>query len=255
MANKKPETTVTFSWIATLKYMAIGIFVGALGLLMWQADVALIRLIGVVAIVAGCGLVVTLPFTGGVHTAPCPVCGTEIEVMMKSGRYLKCTNCLEYFEAADRTLRQMDETHVADEPRFEVRLPWWDDLHAPTGATITIGGPQDYVSDRLQEAIFTRRIPDRTVSASWPKACCVCGSTPTRYEALAQQVNVGPEGVGGVRDRNVIVRVEGIPYCDQHEKGATFSTSPGECGRLLIFRSYAYRNEFRRVNPWPIAWS
>lgn len=254
MANKKPEASVSFSWIATLKYIGLGIFVGALGVLMWQADVVLIRLIGAVAVVAGVGLVVTLPFSGGVHTAPCPICGTEIEVLMKSGRYLKCAKCLEYFEVADRTLRQMDEAHVADEPKFEVRLPWVDDLHAPTGATITIGGPQDYVSDRLQEAILTRRIPDRTVSASWPQSCCVCGSTPTRYEALAQQVNVGPEGVGGVRDRKVIVRVEGIPYCDQHDKGAMFSASPGECGRLLIFRSYAYRNEFRRANPWRIAW-
>jgi sulfite exporter TauE/SafE len=84
VANKKPETSATFSWIATLKYMGLGIIVGAVGVLMWQADVVLIRLIGVVAIVAGVGLVVMLPFTGGVHTAPCPICGTEIEVMMKT---------------------------------------------------------------------------------------------------------------------------------------------------------------------------
>lgn len=253
--SNERTSSVTFSWIATLKQFVFGIILAAVGVVMFQADVALIWLIGVLAVVAGVGMVLMLPFSGGVHTAPCPVCGAEIEVLMKSGRYLKCATCLEYFEAEDGTLRRMDETHVADEPRFEVRLPWWDDLRAPTGATITIGGPQDYVTDRLQDAILTRRIPDRTVAASWPPACCVCGSTPTRHEALAQEVKVGPEGVGGVRDRKVIVRVEGIPHCAQHEKGAALSESPGQCGRLLMFRSYAYRNEFRRANPWQITWS
>jgi hypothetical protein len=221
---------------------------------MLQADDVLIWLIGAVVFIAGAGMVVVIPFTGGVHTAPCPICGAEIDVLMKSGRYLVCDKCQEYFEVSDGKLRQMDETHVADEPKFKVQLPWWSDLHDPTGATITIGGPQDYVAERLQEAILTRKIPDRTVSATWPAACCVCGSTPTRHETLAQEINVGPEGVGGVRDRKLIVRVEGIPHCNQHEKGVKLSESPGECGRVLFFRSYAYRNEFRRANPWKITW-
>ena len=251
----KPETAVTFSLAATLKHIAMGLVVCVIGVVMFQADVTLIWVLGALFAVAGAGMVVMLPFTGGVHVAPCPLCGTQIEVFSKTGEYLKCAKCLEYFEASGGTLRQMDEAHVADEPKFEAPLPWWEDLRAPTGATITIGGPQDYISDRLQEAVLTKKIPDRTVAAVWPDACCICGAKPTRYESLAQQVNAGPGGaVAGVRDQKLVVRVEGIPHCDQHEKGVRMSESPGECGRLLFFRSYAYRTAFRRANPWKISW-
>lgn len=248
------ETDVAFSWPATVKYLAFGIVICGVGVMMFQADETLIRLIGAIAILAGVGTVVTLPFIG-VYVAPCPVCGNRIEIFDKAGNYLKCAKCLEYFETSGGRLRQMDEAHVAEKPRFEAPLPWWDDLRTPTGATMTIGGPKDYITDRLHEAILTTRIPDRTVAACWPDACCVCGSAPARYESLAQEVNAGPDGIiAGVRSRKLVVRVDGIPHCGQHENGVTMSESSGECGRLLFFRSYAYRNAFRRANPWQITW-
>ncbi|MFL5541885.1 MAG: hypothetical protein ACJ8J0_23055, partial [Longimicrobiaceae bacterium] len=124
----------------------------------------------------------------------------------------------------------------------------------PIRGTLTLGGPQDYLQDALQEALLVRRIPARSVDAVWPARCCVCGGPSTRHESLACEVNVGRAGKVGLVERKLVVTVDGIPHCDQHEHGVVMSPSAGECGRVLLFRSYWYRSAFRRANPWQIDW-
>jgi hypothetical protein len=243
----RPSARITFSWTSTLKSIGAFLVMIVLGIVMTRADVLWVSLLGyLVTAVGGLG-VLMIPFIGGVGKAPCPICSTILEVMGGTTPYVRCGACGEYFEAKSRVLRQMDGGHVAKTPEFAVRLPW-DDLDSATSPTITLGNAQDYVTDKVSSAVLTRRIPDRVLQASWPSGCCVCGAPATRTETVTRKWILGPEGVG--RDRELTVKAEGVPYCDEHRDGVEFASIPGERGRFLKFRSYAYQTKFRRTNEW-----
>ena len=51
-----------------------------------------------------------------------------------------------------------------------------------------------------------------------------------------------------VREVEVKIIVKDIPYCDAHNDGVSIARGDGVW--CLKFRSYGYRNEFRRLNKW-----
>lgn len=248
------ETTLRFSPGTTLAYLlAAGAMIPA-GYALVRVQTAVVMVLGAAMLLCGVLAVPALLFTG-MGSGPCPLCGTKVQAPFRggSGDFL-CAGCDEYLVAERRRLRPVPQTRLAEKPAFRVRLPWWEDLGVPTPGTITLGGPQDYLQDALQDALLVRRIPARSVNAVWPARCCICGGPPTRFESLAREVYVGHTGKVGLVERKLIVTVEGIPHCDQHEGGVAMPPSPGECGRVLLFRSCWYRNAFRRANPWQIDW-
>jgi len=248
------ETTLHLSRGKTLGYLLAAAAMIPVGYALVRVQSVVVMLLGVGLLLCGAVGVPMLLFVG-VGSGPCPLCGTSVEAPLRIGAGdLLCPGCDEYVVAERRRLRPVPQTRVAEEPTFRVRLPWWGDLRDPIPGTITLGGPQDYLQDKLQEALLVRRIPARSVEAVWPVHCCVCGGPPTRHESLACEVNVGRPGKVGVVERKLMVMVDGIPHCDQHEGGVAMSRSAGECGRVLLFRSYWYRNAFRRANPWQIDW-
>ncbi|MFL5382425.1 MAG: hypothetical protein ACJ8GN_07955 [Longimicrobiaceae bacterium] len=248
------ETTLHFSLGPTLTYLLVAAAMIPVGYALVRVQTAVVMLMGAGLLLGGVVGVPLLLFAG-VGSGPCPLCGTKVEAHLRGAAGdLLCTGCDEYLVAERRRLRPVLQTRVAETPTFRVRLPWWDDLGVPISGTITLGGPQDYLQDALQKALLVRRIPTRSVDALWPPRCCVCGGPPTRHESLAREVNVGHAGKVGLVERKLVVTVDGIPHCDQHEHGVAMSPSAGECGRVLLFRSYWYRNAFRRANPWQIDW-
>ena len=253
MTQQPVETRVEVSIPRTALYFVVAVGCAVGGYYLLPVEMWLLKFLAFGLLLTGVIGGIAIPIAG-VGVGPCPVCGGPVEVIGRSLDDIECPKCGEYLQARKRRLSPMPGGNVADQPKFKVKLPG-SDTEAALPGTITIGGAQDYVQDALQELLLVRRLPAREVEAQWPPCCCVCGAAPTRTESLAREVNIGRAGVVGIVERKLIVRVDGVPHCDHHEKGVALAGSPGECGRVLLFRSLDYRNAFRRANPWKIEWT
>ena len=136
---------------------------------------------------------------------------------------------------------------VADTPLYPAALPW-DDIVGEKSKTIALSA-QDVVTDKLNELI-TRNDGVRLID-KWPAGCCVCGDTASRHENTAIEVSIK----GRALDTKATVVARGIPYCSAHKDGVAiarfdFAGLPHQDGGFGIkFRSHAYREAFRKLNP------
>ena len=196
---------------------------------------------------------ITSSFMGLVRRAPCPMCGATVAVNLGFSTFMLCPNCGDYLEAVDKQLCQMDPTLVKSIPTFGAPTPWTD-MQGPTFGTISFFQWDDLAGD-LTQWILTKKEGVRVLDANWPAVCCVCGRTPTREEAISRKFSFTPPGIIRVREKQATVVAKGVPHCDEHEHGAVFDrvmfSTPGQETVLgLVFCSYAYQIEFRRLNPW-----
>lgn len=232
------ETDITFSWRVTLKFLAVSLFAIALGVWMTRAE-GIIVVLGYIFAGFGVVLLFSIPFGARGTSAPCPLCGTRVEMAGYNSRCVRCKKCDEYLEGQNKKLRQMDIQYVSKEPVFQVPLPW-EDLRGATAPALAFD-----VQDYLRDKIITKKGPERVVPAVWPPGCCVCGGRVTGERAIAQVL----KKMSTVREVEVTVICQGIPHCDAHKDGVSIARGDG-LDWCLKFRSYAYRNEFRQLNEW-----
>ena len=137
---------------------------------------------------------------------------------------------------------------MEEEPIFAVPTPW-SDLWGVTSNTIAFS-----VEDYLRDALMTKKEGDRVLEANWPPRCCVCSEEANHTESVDAEIVLPPSRGIHVRKREVKLIASGIPHCANHSKGVSFgSDNRGQPTQLvfgLLFRSYSYRNEFWKLNPW-----
>ena len=238
------ETRLAFSWPLALKSLSIGVGIAAVG-------VAIAVLGGSTGAMIGGGLVVLLGLgalfgmismgLGG--TGSCPLCSAEIVATSSNDSYKLCPGCREYLTIKDGLIRQMDASAIASKPKFAAPTPW-EDLKAVT---------------YIPEGTLTTGSEDRVLHATWPNGCCVCGEPASRLEDRALLVYKWNGNLVRINQTKIILQIEGVPYCNVHSKGLTIEQinfrSKGDDDvkqdLALVFRSYAYRNKFLELNPWP----
>lgn len=214
----------------------------ALGVLLTQTE-GIVVVIGYLFAGGGVLVLLIMPFRAWGTSASCPLCGTRVTMVGYNSSCVRCANCDEYLEGRNKKARQMDTQYVSEKPAFQVPLPWRD-LRTATSPTIAFNA-QEYVSDK----ILTKKGAERLVPAVWPSGCCVCGGAVKNERAIAQALKMRSDKVMAVRDIEVKIVCQNIPYCDAHKDGVSIERGDG-LDWCLRFRSYAYRNEFRRLNQW-----
>lgn len=90
--------------------------------------------------------------------------------------------------------------------------------------------PEETVAPR---PVFEAPVP--AGPAQWPDGCCVCGQRAARTEALS------------LNEKGVSRLLEGAPHCADHRKGVALVSADGRPS--LRFRSFAYREAFKTLNP------
>jgi hypothetical protein len=191
-------------------------------------------------------------------SAPCPVCGGTVKFLMGDGqRYLLCNKCGEYLRSRNRICTQMETDHISETAIFSVPLPWPDLDQALTPNIAT--DLESYVYD----VVMTKKGNEQELSARWPSGCCICGAEATSKRVAKLTVNMPGKKAIRIRDEEVVIIAEGIPYCTshkdcaRHKDGVSFRRDAFDTGMhwVLSFRSYAYRNAFRHLNSWADPWT
>jgi hypothetical protein len=193
-------------------------------------------------------------FLGLSKRGTCPVCNEVLDLSLtSSGSYfgILCMNCGEYSETVGDKLQQMDTAAVNPEPVFASATPWIDIIR-PLHTTIHFD-----MTAALAELATTKREGGRLLETTWPVYCCVCGQPATHNESIVDRFRYiqafrGPFP-GPVRE--ITVAAQGIPHCGEHRNGARFDrtqfNNPDRESMLgLLFRSYRYQIEFRKLNQW-----
>ena len=238
------ETRLEFSWPLALKNISIRLGIAGVGVAMavlgestgWVIGGGILVLIGFIAL----GVMLSEGL-GGVGS--CPVCSAEIVAGSSSEPCKLCPGCREYLTIEKGVVRQIDPAAIAATPVFAVPTPW-EDLKA---VTYTPAGT------------LTTAAEERPLHANWPDACCVCGEPATRLEDRAFLIYKWNGDLVRINQTQITLRIEGIPHCDVHSKGIALDQinfRPRGDDDLkqdlaLLFRSYAYRNKFLALNPWP----
>jgi hypothetical protein len=236
------ETDITFSWSATLTMLGGALVMIALGVSLTHTE-GIVVVVGYLFAGGGVMVLLIMPFRAWGTSASCPLCGTRVVMVGYNPSCVRCTKCDEYLEGRSKKARQMDTQYVSEAPAFQVPLPWRD-LGSATSPTVAFDA-QEYLRDK----ILTKKGPERLVPAVWPSGCCVCGGAVKYERAIAQVLKRRSDKVMAVRDIEVKIICQNIPYCDAHKDGVSIDRSDG-LDWCLKFRSYAYRNEFRRLNRW-----
>lgn len=246
------ETGIAVSWTKTALYLIVTGAISAFGFLVIlnSEDYVGPRIIGFALFMALPLCFVLLLRKGTAGEGPCPICGSRIQTDLGSESCILCKNCGRYLEAANKKLKPMDENRVESSPTFAVPTPWSDliGVSYPT-APMSI---DDYLFDKL----MSKHEGVRVLDAHWPAGCCVCGKPATREMVIGRVINYSAPKRIRMRDKQVTLIAQGIPYCDQHSGGVDFSavrfgTPPRtEYGFGLRFCSYAYRDKFWKKNLW-----
>ena len=100
---------------------------------------------------------------------------------------------------------------------------------------------------------------ERPLHANWPNACCVCGEPATKFEHRAFLIYKWNGDLVRINQTEIMLKIEDVPHCDVHSQGVAIEQinfRPRGDDDLkqdlaLMFRSYAYRNKFLALNPWP----
>lgn len=179
---------------------------------------------------------------------PCPKCGHPVG-SVSGGRV--CVHCDTYLTKSGDAVVPMASDFVADRPWFASPLPWRDVRAVQEGAVLELSA-----ATALARMLTTKDEGVRRLDAQWPKQCCVCGEASTRRETIARAITIprfkGPMNVG---DQTVSLVAEGIPHCDAHSGGVAFGRILSLATSMdipygLLFRSLAYRGDFRGLNKW-----
>lgn len=191
---------------------------------------------------------IAICFLGAGGTGPCPVCGEPIKLTFGANSFLLCRACGSYLEAANNKLNRKTANCLASDPVFAVPLPWTD-----LGLVLFPNAPMS-VDDVISDLVMTKKEGARLLPAKWPMRCCVCGKSPRRMETHARTVVYRGYTWFYLRDKQVTLVAQGIPYCEEHTNGVRFDrvhfADAGESSFGLLFRSLAYRAEFWKTNPW-----
>lgn len=178
----------------------------------------------------------------------CPVCNGPIDTVLRSSALL-CKGCDSYLEVADGALRRMPDNRLDGAPAFGAPTPW-SDLRAVTYPSYAAPAAQ------LSDMALTKNKGARRLEAQWPEGCAVCGKPATRRERVARVVIIPREwGIFNIGSQQLTL-VADVPHCGEHSGGAVFERISFGVGLDdpqfgLCFRSLAYRNAFRKLNPWP----
>jgi hypothetical protein len=205
-------------------------------------------------IIGGCGaiagpMVLLVPlFTKRGGYGDCPVCQTKIEAMTGDARDLLCGGCGAYLDVDGEHLATIEPGRTNPTPLFAVPTPW-PDVRNVLSSTIAFSA-SDYVTDAVWDAL-AKKSGTRVMDAHWPPGCCVCSRPATRKDQLSLNIKMA----GAARDTLATLVVRDIPYCAEHKSGidfgdATFDSRGHERAYVLRFRSHAYREAFRALNPW-----
>ncbi|MFM9865810.1 MAG: hypothetical protein ACKVRO_19630 [Micropepsaceae bacterium] len=213
-----------------------------------QSKETIVFILGGACLIAGPLMVFAAPFMPRPASGPCPLCGAKMYGFWQSdGAVLVCRSCAACATASNARLSLVPVTAVADTPLYPAALPW-DDIVGETPKTIAFSA-QDVVSDKLNELI-TRNDGVRLLD-KWPAGCCVCGGAATRHEAAAVEVSIK----GRALETKATLAARGVPYCGAHKDGIAFATFDfaglpfQDPGFGIKFRSHAYREAFRKLNP------
>jgi hypothetical protein len=240
MTNRE-SSDIVFSWTSVLKWLAVllGAGVLAIGLGAAGGPTWLVIVLGFGALVV---LVMPL-FAGFGGNSICPLCESRLNLDSALANSLfSCPECNGYLEGKRKELFSVEPERVLEKPTFGVKLPW-NDLDLVVSATV----------DPSAVPIVSKKGPQRELPAVWPDECCVCGGEVTRRETYTRNITKAARGAQ-LRDEEVLLAANDVPYCDDHKDGVAFRTILvyGQSARRLqlLFRSHAYRNKFRALNSW-----
>lgn len=178
----------------------------------------------------------------------CPVCGSFIEAEAGDATELLCAGCGAYLDAKIDRLETIEPERVMEKPLFAAPTPW-PDVRGVISSTIAFSAT-DYLQDKISE-FAAKKDGVKLLNARWPAGCCVCGHPATRKEQYALPVTMA----GAYRDTKATLVANDVPYCDKHRDGiaferVVFNSGSNEKSYGILFRSHAYRESFRKLNPW-----
>ena len=238
---------------AVMTVLGVGIVANGFGLV---AAGGLVFMIFGAAMALGGPLVIFVSLTGkrGGY-GPCPVCLVPMKADFGDATNLLCVGCGTYVDVKGDRLVPADLNKVSEEARFGFATPTpWKDIRNGTFDTINLAtSAQDFAQDKLQELLMKDH-GTRVLDARWPTGCCVCGKPATRTMPFAKRVTF----VAKTFDEKATLLAPAVPYCKDHSDGIDFDrvsfASRGDHHSFGIrFRSLAYREAFRKLNPWPWA--
>lgn len=242
----------TKSWLPTLKLIVAGIAATAIGvplLLVGYSNMNPLMLIfGAAATISGPIMLISLPFAGRGGHGRCPVCETQIDVPGGRAQDLLCVGCGAYLDLEGDNLITIPHQRMHDTPYFAVPTPW-PHIRRVLSSTIAFSA-QDYIANVITDAIRKDK-GTYVMDARWPPGCCVCGGPVKRRERFALTVTMP----GNIRDSKAEIVVPNVPYCAEHKDGIDFANVTPDCDAYeeryaMRFRSHAFREAFRELNPW-----
>jgi hypothetical protein len=170
----------------------------------------------------------------------CPVCQ---QPLARLSSYGVCKHCDSFLQTKDGEFAPVPEETIAPEPAFGAPTHW------PDVVNVTFPG--------IMAPSLTIPAGARVLEAQWPSECCVCNRPADHGEQIAVTVKIPWNfGILNLGEKKVVLVAKDAPHCRQHKGGAAFSriemASEGRSMPFGIrFRSLAFRNKFRRLNPWP----
>jgi hypothetical protein len=214
-----------------------------------QTEETIVVILAGACLITGPAMVVMAPFMPRPASGPCPLCGAKMYSFWQAdgAAVLVCRNCAACSTAADGKLSLVPVANIADKPLYPAALPW-DDIVGENAKTIALSA-QDVVSDKLNELIT--RDDGVRVLAEWPAGCCVCGAAASRHETTAVEVAIK----GRALETKAKLVAKGVPHCAAHKDGVAFARFDfaglpfQDPGFAVMFRSHAYREAFRKLNP------
>jgi hypothetical protein len=248
------ESAFRKSWLPTAKLISVGVVVTAISIPVFIAGLSggnlLLLILGAAMAVSGPLLLVILPFMKRGGYGACPVCKTSIEAFDGGAHDLLCGGCGSYLDVEGDRLVTIAHHRLHEVPLFAVPTPW-PDIRNVISSTVALSAP-DYLSSAVTDAIMTDK-GAHVMDPRWPPGCCVCAAPTTRNDQFALKVRMA----GNIRDSQAELIVRDVPYCDQHQEGidfhsVTFASRGHDREFAMRFRSHAFREAFRELNPW--AW-
>jgi hypothetical protein len=239
-----PETRLQFAWPVALKSLAIGggIIAAGVAIVVFGDSTGATIGGGILALI-GLGVLGMMLWEGLGGTGSCPVCSADIVASSSTVPHKLCPGCHRYLTVEKAVVRPIEPGALAAKPAFAAPTPWTD-LKAVT-----------YRS----EGTLTTGSEERVLPATWPNSCCVCGEPATRLEDCTYIIYKWNGEMIRFNQTQVTLRIENVPYCGAHAEGigieqVNFQAKGDDDLKqdlALMFRSYAYRNRFLELNPWP----
>lgn len=249
---ERRESAFRKSWLPVAKWAGIGILVTVIGVPVFKAGLSggnlLLLIIGGALAISGPMMLMILPFMKRGGYGACPVCKASIEALFGDAQDLLCGGCGAYLDVEGDLLVTVAHSRIHETPFFAVPTPW-SDIRGVISSTIALSA-SDYVSDVITDAVMKDK-DVRIMEPRWPLGCCVCGAPATRKDQPSFKIRMA----GNVRDSQTELVVRDAPYCAQHQEGidfhnVMFDSQGHDSAFAMRFRSHAFREAFRELNPW-----